>query len=226
MVKGKDNSLLVEFEFVVDLDLAMFKFIRDNYFSSDMVNHDFLSVKDEREVIYNMLNRSHINPLEYIIPGQDTTELYWDLLNNEGNFVNLLKYATAYDTFALMITYLREASSVSIDILCKNKLEEEFIHKLNPIIQTIVVPNRKDVNLNNYSALYVKYYPYLSNYSPIEGKHIFVPAARFNMEPGKDMVSSMFVKLYGQSNELHIIDLYRNVKFRFTDLEEESEDEN
>lgn len=214
MVKGKDNSLLVEFEFVVDLDLAMFKFIRDNYFSSNIVNHKFLSVRDEREVIFNMLNRSHINPLEYLIPDQNTTDLYWDLLNDPDNFSNLLSYASAYDTFGLMITFLKEASSVSIDILCRNKIESDYIHKLNPEIHTIIA-NRYDINLADYTALYVKYYPYLSNYNKINGKHIYVPAARFNMEPEQDYVSTKLVSNYGDTNEIHLIDLYKKVKYRY-----------
>ena len=80
MVMGKDNSLLVEFEFVIDLDLAMFRFIRDNYFESEYVYHEFLSVPDEQEVIFNLLSRKHINPLEYIIPGRDTTTMYHSLI--------------------------------------------------------------------------------------------------------------------------------------------------
>jgi hypothetical protein len=40
----KDNTLLVEFEFVVDLDLAMLKFIRDNYGDSDMVDKRLINL--------------------------------------------------------------------------------------------------------------------------------------------------------------------------------------
>lgn len=221
MVKGKDNSLLVEFEAVVDLDLAMFKFIRDNYYSSPMVNHEFLALKDEREIILNMLSRSHINPLEYIIPDEDTTNLYYSLLNNEEQFKNLLMYAKAYDTFPLMVTFLREASSVSIDILCRNKIEEDYIHSLNDQVQTLVKANREDVNLKDYSIIFVKYFPYLTNYQGLEGKHIFIPAAKFNMEPGKDCPNVDLVRLFSDTNEIHLIDLYRNVKYRFVRNNEE-----
>ena len=151
MVKGKDNSLLVEFDFVVDLDLAMFKFMRENYYKSSMVNHDFLRLNNEMVIVYNMLNRSKINPLEYIIPNQDTTQLYNSLLNNEDNYKKLLSYASAYDTFPLMITFLKEASSVSIDILCKNEIEKDFINNLNPIIHTVIEPDKKNIKLSDYT---------------------------------------------------------------------------
>lgn len=221
MVKGKDNSLLVEFEFVIDLDLAMFKFIRDNYYSSEYVYHEFLSVKDEREIIYNLLSRKHINPLEYIIPNKDTTQMYYELMNDDNNYSRLLSYATAYDTFGLMITFLKEASSVSIDILCKNQIEADFIKSLNPILNTVIYPSRFDVPLNLYTAIYTKYFYYMTNYNQVQGKHIYIPAAKYNMEEDRNCVNLRLTQLFSDVNEIHLIDLYRYVKYRFQNNEED-----
>ena len=44
---GHDNELLVEFEFLVDLDLAMFKFVKDKYRDSPFVNQQFINEMDE-----------------------------------------------------------------------------------------------------------------------------------------------------------------------------------
>ena len=224
MVKGKDNSLLVEFDFVVDLDLAMFKFMRENYYKSPMVNHDFLRLNNEMVIVYNMLNRSKINPLEYIIPNQDTTQLYNSLLDDEDNYKKLLSYANAYDTFPLMITFLKEASSVSIDILCKNEIEKDFINNLNPIIHTVIEPDKKNIKLSDYTVLYIKYFKNAEDYNNIFGKHIYIPAAKFNMEPDKDMVNLYFVSKYGSKNEIHLIDLYKRVKYRFLNRRVDSND--
>ena len=214
MIKGKDNSLLVEFDFVVDLDLAMFKFVREKYYKSKEVHKQFISLRDENLIIYNMLNRSHENPLEYLFPNNDTSEMYNELLTNPEWYKKLLSYATAYDTFGLMITFLREASSVSIDVLCKNEIENEFIKNLNPIMPT-VVSSKQDIDLTDYTALYIKYYSNASDYNGLTGKHIYIPAARFNMEPGEDMVNMDFVSQFGEENLIHLIDLYRKVKYRF-----------
>ena len=215
MIKGKDNTLLVEFEFVVDLDMAMFKFIKENYFSSPMVHHDFLSLNDEFLISYNMLNRSYINPLIYIIPDMDTDQMYYDLLNDPVQYSMLLTYAKVYDTFGLMITFLREASSVSIDILCRNDMEKEFINNLNPILSTVVEPDKSKIDLSNYTALYIKYFENAKEYVNLEGKHIYIPAARYNMEPGQDTVNIELSGVFGELNEIHLIDLYRYVKYRF-----------
>lgn len=217
-----DNELLVEFESVVDLDLAMYKFIKDKYPNSSYVDQKFINEKDERAVIYALLNRKHINPLEIIMPGLETTKLYYEIMND--HYEELLSYATAYDTFGLMITFLNNASSVDITIWCKSKLEEDFIKKLNPNIKTIIIPNRKDIVLSKYTVLYVKYIAYLAEYNNLAGKHIYIAAAKYNMDENKDMVSSLCC-LYSDVNIFHLIDLYTMVKFRFLRKEGNKEDE-
>lgn len=208
----RDNELLVEFESIIDLDLAMYKFIKDKYSNSEYVDQKIINEKDERVIIYSLLNRKHINPLEIIMPGLETTNLYFDIMNN--HYEELLEYATAYDTFGLMITFLNNASSIGITVWCKSKIEEEFIKKLNPILNTIVIPNRRDIVLSRYTVMYVKYIAYLAEYNSIQGKHIYIAAAKYNMEEDKDMVSSLCC-LYSDVNIFHLIDLYTMVKYRY-----------
>lgn len=207
-----DNELLVEFESLVDLDLAMYKFVKDKYSQSEYVDQGFINEKDERKIIYTLLNRKHINPLEIIIPGSETTNLYLDIMNN--HYEELLSYATAYDTFGLMITFLNNASSVGITVWCKSKLEEDFIKNLNPILNTIIIPNRRDIVLSKYTVIYVKYIAYLAEYNEVIGKHIYIASAKYNMEEDKDMVSSLCC-LYSDVNIFHLIDLYTEVKYRY-----------
>lgn len=218
-----DNELLVEFESLIDLDLAMYRFIKDKYSNSEYVDQKFINEKDERHIIYTLLNRKHINPLEIIMPGFETTNLYLDIINN--HYEELLNYATAYDTFGLMITFLNNASSVGITVWCKSKLEEKFIKNLNPILNTIVVPNRRDIVLSKYTVIYTKYIAYLAEYSSIKGKHIYIAAAKFNMEEDKDMVSSLCY-IYSDVNIFHLIDLYTNIKYRYLKKEGDKNNEN
>ena len=218
-----DNELLVEFESVIDLDLAMYKFIKDKYSDSEYVDQKFINEKDERAIIYALLNRKHINPLEIIMPELDTTNLYLDIMNN--HYEELLKYATAYDTFGLMIAFLNNASSVNITVWCKSKLEEDFIKSLNPCLNTIIVPNRKDIVLYKYTVMYVKYIAYLAEYSEIKGKHIYIAAAKYNMEEDKDLVSTLCY-LYSDVNLFHMTDLYTTIKYRYLKKKGKENNEN
>lgn len=221
--KPHDNELLVEFEFLIDLDLAMYRFIKDKYGTSEFVNRDEIGLVDGRQVIFDLLNRPHINPLEIIMNKSiDPTNLYYDIMNN--HYEELLGYATAYDTFGLMITFLNNASSVGITVLCKSDLEANFIKNLNAELRTITVKNKRDVPLNKYTALYIKYFASATEYSHIEGKHIYIACARYNMEEGKDMLNGMLSYLFSDVNLIHLIDLYTNIKFRFKKEKNGNED--
>ncbi len=210
----KDNELLVEFESLVDLDLAMYKFIREKYSNSEYVDNDFIHEKDEREVIYKLLHRTHINPLEIILPNIDSTGIYYDILNN--HYEELLSFATVYDTFGLMITFLNNASSVGITVLCKSELESNYIKRANSMLNTIIIPDRASVSLSKYTVLYVKYLSYLYEYdkNELEGKHIYFQAAKYNMEEDQDAVSLLCYP-FSDVNILHMMDYYVNIKYRF-----------
>ena len=53
----KYNEILVDFNFLVDLDLAMFKFIKTEYNNPKFVDQKILSLQDEKEIIQLLLYR-------------------------------------------------------------------------------------------------------------------------------------------------------------------------
>lgn len=206
----KYNKLLVEFEFIVDLDLAMVKLIKDKYNNKELVNQDLINTKDENKLISVLINREHINPLELLMPKYDTTNLYNDLISNHMN--ELLEYAKAYDTFSLMITFLREASSISITILCNTKEQSDFIKKLNPMFNTII-SSRKDIVLSDYTVLYIKYYAHALEYINLNGKHVYIAKARFNMDSNKPKLPLIPISaMVSDINIIHLMDLYTKIK--------------
>lgn len=223
MSNTHDNELLVEFEFLIDLDLAMFRMIKDRYGDSPFINREFINETDEKAVIYKLLNRQHINPLEVIMDSSiDSTKLYYEIMDKK--YEELLNYATAYDTFGLMITFLNNASSVGITVVCKSQLESSYIKKLNPMLRTIVIKNKRDIPLNTYTALYLKYFVSAAEYNKIQGKHIYVSCAKYNMEENKDMMNGTLSYLFSDVNIIHLIDLYRKVKYRYRKDEKKNED--
>lgn len=210
---GKYNQLLVEFEFVVDLDLAIFKYIRAKANNPAYVDQKLMNTMDEKEVIKKFLERENVNPLTVIMPGFNTDAMYDDLLKN--HLEELLHYATASDMFGLMITFLKESSSTGVTILCENKLQEEFIHSLNPKMVTIIEKNRKAVMLNNYNILYLKYYAnaLLYQMDDLAGKHIYIANARYNLEEKMNVPLLPVSVLVSDVNIIHLIDLYVGVKY-------------
>ena len=204
------NRILVEFDMLVDLDLAIFKYIKDKYNNPNYVDQNIIKMHDERQIIQMMLNRQCINPLEILIPDMEVLELYHDIMNNHMD--ELLQYAKASDLFGLMITFLREASSLEITVLCKSQLESDFIKSLNNRLNTVVYKNYKNVPVNTYTILYIKYYPSVLEYNTIEGKHIYISNARYNMEPDSNMPTIAISGLVGDVNIIHMIDMYKDIK--------------
>ena len=74
------NRILVEFDMLVDLDLAIFKYIKDKYNNPDYVDQNIIKMNDEKQIIQMMLNRQCINPLEILIPDEDVLDLYYDII--------------------------------------------------------------------------------------------------------------------------------------------------
>ena len=210
----KYNEILVDFNFLVDLDLAMFKFIKTEYNNPKFVDQKILSLQDEKEIIQLLLYRDSVNVLETLIPKENTLEMYKDIMNNKMN--SLLKYAKASDIFGLMITFLREGSSVDVTVLCESKLQADFIHSLNPILKT-TVSSRKNIALSKYNVIYSKFYSDILKYNNVAGKNIYIANAKYNMEPGKNIPNMAISTLVGDINIIRTIDLYRNIKYRKED---------
>lgn len=207
-----DNSILIQFDFMIDLDVALFKLIKKKYNNKDIVNQDIININNEKEIISLMINRTCINPLELFIKG-DTKDLYKDFMNNAELEKELLNEAMASDIFGLMITFMKEASSVDITVLCKNQLESDFIKNLNNSLNTIIVNDYKTIDLSKYTVLYLKYFSSIMSFGNVAGKHIYVANARYNMDKEYDNnLDTALSILYGDVNILHTIDLYRNVK--------------
>lgn len=212
---NKDNSLLVDFEMVVDLDLAMFKLIREKYNNPEYVDQAFIHMNDEKEIIRRLMYRKHINPLEIIMPNVDSTKLYnqfrYDKLDE------LLQYANATDIFGLMITLIKEASSVDITILCENKLEEEFLHKLNHNINIYgiktIVKEPANVITKLYSAIYIKYLSKLFLFKKPQGCYIYLANAGYNI--GKDFKNADLLLYYIDINIIKCVDLYRSINYQY-----------
>jgi len=228
--KMKDNALLVEFDFVIDLDIALWKLICAKYGESDLIDHDLSTINDDAEITKILLSRQNINPLEILIPGANTQSIYDKFMTDPKEYKELLSYSKPYDTYRLMITFLENASSVYIDILCKDNIQKEHIESMNTSgLNTVIYPDYKMIPVDDYSALYLKYFENAMYYPPLTDKHIYIPMAQYNMQRNVDTINLTLTRVFGESNKIHLIDLYQDVKFRFTRnmiTEEESENNN
>lgn len=215
-----NNELLVEFDFIIDLDLAIFKMIKDKYADSEYVDKKIISMNNEYKIIDMLLHRDHINPLEVIMPNVDTTILYNQLINSE----DLLNYAPPYDTLYLMITFLKNASSLGITIWCRNQAEYDRLRSITNAFNVLILPERSMIDITKYTAIFMKDFSKAIEYKNLSGKYIYILAAKYNFEDGKNTIIALPSLLFGDVNIIKLMDPYTAVKYRF-DNEGDNEDE-
>lgn len=219
-----DNELLVEVNFLINYDMAMFYYVKSNFHESPYVDQTIINMNNEDEINRMFLYRTNINPLTVIMPDINSDKLYEDLYENHRDI--LLGYSTLYDTFYLLNTFLNNASSVSITIRCDTEEEKQRLLHAGCKSNIIVEPDRKKIDLTNYTALYLKYYMDAVHYGHIEGKHIYIATAKFNFECDRDLINVPLSVLYSDVNNIKLIDLYTKIKYRFIIQNTEGVDDN
>lgn len=214
------NELLVEFNFAIDLDMALFKYIILKYGNSSLVDERLSKMRNEYHIIRELLYRQDINPLSILIPGQDTNAMYEDLMENHE--AEILQYAKPCDILLFMHTLKENASSTNITIICKNKTELRWLKKYTSLRTIVAEPGNFDIS--RYTVLYIKFLKDALKYGSFGGKYIYTAAARYNFMPDEQHLLYLpTVAALGDVNIIKLIDPYVKVKFAFKGDNKEDE---
>ena len=137
------NDILIEFDFLFDMDMALFKYIRDNFKGSPYVADKYKRMQNEYYIIRELLFRQYPNVLQMMMPDLDTDKLYNELMETKED--DLLKFAKPYDLLYLMNTFLNNAASITITVWCKNKAEVRKVKELAPRLKILMANSRKEI---------------------------------------------------------------------------------
>lgn len=206
-----DNELLVDFDIIFDLDLAIYRLIRNKYKDTPYVNKEVILLNSEYDAIHMLLNRKSINPLEIIMPDYDTSKLYKKLISNKKS---LLKYTKPSDIMYLLNTFMNNASSISITIHCNDSDELDYFISISKILNmhyTIITGNRKNIDLSGFTSIYTKNLIDLIKFNNIEGKNLYIANTGYNSVNIKDNAKT--IALLASANEVKLIDMYKDVKY-------------
>ena len=224
MLSNKSSNkirILAEFDFVVDLDLAMIKFIKDKYNDPHVFNQDIINTSSESELIKKLIYRDTINPLEILVDDSfDVTDLYYDIYEN--HMKELFNYSTAYDSLSLMVTYNRLLQDVDVTILCDSEDKSDYIKSLNSNLNT-KISTIENIVTGLYDVFYIKYYDNSIRFKDLNGKNIYIANAGYNMEPSKGFPKVSVSAVVGYTNKIYLMDLYKNVNYKVKG-EENNED--
>lgn len=203
-------SILVDFDILVDLDWSMCAYIWDNYRDSDLIDQSFFT-RDSIDVKKDLINRDDINLLKLFIDG-DTDEIFAELITSKES--DLLKFARVYDTLPLLVTMRNQMDYVPITIECHNEVEQNYINALDLDFNTEIYQSKDQIDMNKYAVIFTKYIVSTIRYTELDSKHIYVAAAKYNMdEEIPTALNIPILRLLSDRNMFHTVDLYKDIHF-------------
>lgn len=226
---AKDNILLVDFEMIIDMDIAVLRYFISKFANSKYIDEEMVDV-DNDGLRYCLLNRPRRNPLDVIFKDDidaDTTKIYQEVLRDHYNEI-MYKYADVTDVLDLLYSFIGNASSLEVYIRCDNQEQCDLITKINKNLDVIVSP-RNEIDLSNYTVIYEKFLEDIQEYQMLEGKHIYTAKAEFNSA----FMLGPHYEEYASCNLIHFMDLYVDVKvdmyneddFNYDKYDEEDDEE-
>ena len=206
-----DNEVFVDFDILLDLDMAIYKYIRKNYKESNDVYKQIISLKSEYDAIYVMINRQEMNPLSLIMKNTDIDELYNSLISSHKN--DLLNLAKPTDVLYLMNTFIDNASSIEITAHCNDEEELNYIKYISKILELkykLTSSPKEETSLKGYTSIYIKNFLDLKKFKDIEAKNIYIANTLYNTMAM--LRNTDLLKEITSSNEIRTIDMYKKVK--------------
>lgn len=205
-------KILVLFDSIVDTDYGIIKVIKEEYNNANYIDKvllnsiddknifDFLSVRDNSNIVYNLLKTMYRNSAD---------KIYNELI--ETQYSNIIDKSTITNVALLIEEYIK-SGLIDITVLCKNKTEEQFIKSKVNSIYTIVANDFNMIDISDYGSLFIKNIKDLLLFKDnLHGKVIYLMNYPFNFELNKNCrlcpLSSVLTELNAQI-EIKVIDVY------------------
>jgi len=170
---GKTIHAIIDFDFIINTDIGVIRFIRDKYSTNKELNQEILNKRD-RYLLSLLYTRENINPLSIIVKDGsplNIDNLYKGLLNQWNE--SILKYSLVDEstlTFIRTLAELNAGSGVAYKVSVKSDIEERIISKL---VEKINVKRISAQDILEADTLYFRDYSFLERYNvdPIKVKH-------------------------------------------------------
>ena len=179
-MEGKKLSALIDYDFIVNTEFGLIRFIREFYQDEDFFDLDVLN-KSDREILSLLYSRSNYNPLSIICRNSNTdflSQLY------DGFFDEYKKEiigASITSTSIVNFIKMMLTSSVSnVSICVRDDIEEDNIKAYFKRCNTI---RRNNVSyIKTFDVFYVKDYKFFTDneYRP-KGKNIYLTNRKYNL---------------------------------------------
>lgn len=214
-------SILIPFDLIINTEYGLIQYIRAEYSDNDIWNQQAISLLDEESIIIDLLDRAEKNPLfiianDYNNDKESLDNLYIEFMNK--TYKDILSYSNKTKLYNAIVVWVDMSQTISITILCKNKLEIDYIKSLPKFKKCNVIMDTKplsEINLSNYNTIYIKDADDLID-TKIRGKNIYIAAYLYNLEytdnidNGNNIVPKINnIKHLLGTNEIKIFSMYK-----------------
>lgn len=139
---------------LLNIDYGLIKTVGEVFKDNDELDYNIYSYT-ENQIVYLLLNRILDDPLSLVIKSHNM-DLTEDIYNQ---FTRKVLNNSIYTNIINMIISTSNVSALRVTVYCKNKIEEQFIRErlypLNTNIGYITADNFSDIDLDDYSGIYV-----------------------------------------------------------------------
>lgn len=218
------NSILFDFDTVVDMKLSLLNWFKNKhkgnieFFSKDFINlpledHKFKRIHGIRDILVSAVNQE--------VSDEDVDVVYkmcdnvltsaWRDFEKE-----LLENAILTDVYHLIRGYNAAGEgTIKAVVRCDTNAQSNFIHKfISKDIMTIV-QDRSDVDMGKYGRLVTGYYANAYKYKLMEPKSILVANYRENFARNDiTLLNPELVINLGDINDIAVISVYREEEIK------------
>lgn len=201
---------LVEFEMVMDLDLAIAAFVLHNLKDEKLIKEDLGIINSVSGLKNLLLFRKHPNPLTAIIKDSyidSCDKILKELLEKYEN--EIYDIITPTDIASYIHSSSLTKGLVSNIINCSNDIQ---VKKINELFKNKCSTITNETDMTGYNSLYIKNIQDLPKYAHIDKKHVYVLNSVYNMKLVENgyIVHPIFI-LYSEKNMMRVIDYYNDL---------------
>ena len=146
---------LISFNSIIDMDMAVIKYILLDYPEKDLFNIKKISDKSYIELLSDIYKRKYKNPLYYFLKGDNQKgrfdEIYQTLVSEKEK--DILKYAVATEMYNLLLKFVKEPE-ISPEILYFTENQKEYLEN-ETNLQDIPKVSLKEALNKRYSIYYL-----------------------------------------------------------------------
>lgn len=211
---------LIEYDVIMDTDLAIVLTMLSKIKNTDMLSDEVKTLTKSPSALKNLLLfREDKNPLSVIL-----NDKYKDSLGNILKELetecedDIIKNTRPNDILIFVATMQMNKNLIHNKILCKTEKEVERIKKF--LGADIDATSEKISDLSKYDCVFLKYIDNIYNYTGIEAKHLYIYNAKFNL--GENFRMSDIAIILSRTNNIRTIDPYKNL--RVPNLEADNND--